>query len=86
MKGGTFNMIKLQCQNSFAANQGIMRRRREAPRKARSTLISEEMLQSILVMFLDLGLDPLEISRTSGLPLEMILEGLVKLKFTIDDA
>jgi hypothetical protein len=40
--------------------------------------VSEARLQTIITAFLDLGLTPLEMSRTAGLSLAVILEGLAQ--------
>ena len=48
--------------------------------KPHAWLAREKLLQDSLLMFLDLGLSPLEISRSSGFSLADIKEGLRRLE------
>lgn len=52
---------------------------RQMPRNSRSVLVSDKRLTDILTMFLDLGLTPREMSKTSGFPLAMVVAGLKQL-------
>lgn len=53
--------------------------RSEAPWRAQSRLVSEKLLQNSLKMFVDLGLNPREMSRAANLPLEVIEGGMKRL-------
>ncbi|WP_212751922.1 sensor histidine kinase [Roseovarius arcticus] len=53
--------------------------RSEAPWKVQSRLVSEKLLQNSLKMFVDLGLNPREMSRAANLPLEVIEDGIRRL-------
>ncbi len=51
----------------------------DAPWKVQSRLVSEKLLQNSLKMFVDLGLNPSEMSRAANLPLEVIEDGINRL-------
>jgi len=51
----------------------------DAPWKVQSRLVSEKLLQNSLKMFVDLGLNPSEMSRAANLPLEVIEDGIYRL-------
>ncbi len=52
----------------------------EAPWKAQSRLVRQTLVQDSLIMFLDLGLTPWEMSKVAGFSLVEVEEGLKRLE------
>lgn len=71
-------MMELHSQRAFQAAQKIVHPQRKARQTVPTFQISEDLLQIILISFVSLDLTPHEMSRASGISLEVILEGLAK--------
>ena len=72
-------MMKCHSHGASVSNQKSVQHQFNVPKKTRSLLVSEQRLQDILIMFLDLGLTPREMSKASGFPLAVIVMGLRQL-------
>jgi hypothetical protein len=72
-------MMEIHNRRANESDRRSVPHRRVAPRKAHPLQLSEERLQSMLLLFLDLGLNPREMSRISGFPLAVIVMGLIRL-------
>ncbi len=69
-------MMEIHSQRAYPSDRTFLRTRSRTPRKTQTMPISADLLDEILMSFLDLDLTPQEMSRTSGLPLSLIMFGL----------
>jgi hypothetical protein len=72
-------MIKYQSYGSYVADRKNLPCQRDVRMEEPPLLVDKKCLQYILTMFLDLGLTPHEMSKTSGFPMAVIVLGLKQL-------
>lgn len=71
-------MTEYHSRRTFLSDRKTVPYRSGARQTVQPMLISEDLLQIILISFVDCGLTPQEMSKASNLPLEVILDGLAK--------
>jgi hypothetical protein len=76
---GSLMAIKFQSCRATMPDRWNVSVRHEAASKTQSRLTPEKLVRDSLIMFLDLGLTPREMSKLSGFPPMVIEDGLKRL-------